>query len=306
MNSINNLISEISNVVRGKNDVIKQVILTIMAGGHILMEDIPGVGKTTLAVAVSRAMGLDCKRMQFTPDVLPGDVTGFSMFNKKTNDFEYKPGAIMTNIFLADEINRTSSKTQSALLEAMEEGKVTVDGVTRTLPNPFIVIATQNPFGSAGTQRLPQSQIERFMTRLSMGYPDKESEVEILKGAVTNKIDSVKNIVSINEVIDIKNKVEKCFADDSICKYIVDIANSTRNSDLILNGISPRGSVALLKMAKAAAVFNGRDYVIPEDIKEVAFSTLCHRIELSSKAVASEYNEEKVISEILNDIKVNK
>ncbi len=306
MDKLNLLLKEINKAVKGKNDVIEQVIITIMAGGHILMEDIPGVGKTTLAVAVSKAMGLDYKRMQFTPDVLPSDVTGFSMYNKKTNEFEYKQGAIMTNIFLADEINRTSSKTQSALLEAMEEGKVTVDGVTRKLPKPFIVIATQNPFGSAGTQRLPQSQIERFMTRLSMGYPNKECEIEILKNSVGNKIDSVKNIMSKDELMDIIESVDKCYADDAVFRYIVDVADATRNSKLISTGISPRGSVAILKMAKAYAVYKGRDYVIPEDIKSIIYSSACHRIELSNEAAAREYTPQAVINEIMEGVRLYK
>lgn len=306
MNKLDLLLKEINKAVKGKDNIIEQVIITIMAGGHILMEDIPGVGKTTLALAVSKAMGLDYKRMQFTPDVLPSDVTGFSMFNKKTNEFEYKPGAIMTNIFLADEINRTSSKTQSALLEAMEECKVTVDGVTRRLPEPFIVIATQNPFGSAGTQRLPQSQIERFMTRISMGYPDSDSEIEILKSSAGSKLDNVNNIMSREELMDIIAQTDKCYADDSICRYIVDISGATRNSKLISTGISPRGSVAILKMAKAYAVYKSRDYVIPEDIKAIIYSTACHRIELSNEAAAREYTERTVIKEILEGIGFNK
>lgn len=306
MIKLNDLLNEIKKAVKGKDDIIKNVIMTTIAGGHILMEDIPGVGKTTLALAVSKAMGLDYKRMQFTPDVLPSDVTGFSMFNKKTNEFEYQQGAVMTNLFLADEINRTSSKTQSALLEAMEEGKVTVDGVTRKLPQPFMVIATQNPFGSAGTQRLPQSQIERFMTRLSMGYPDTDSEVEILKNSSGNKLENIKNVISKDDLKEIINRVDSCFADDSICKYIVDISNATRNSDYIATGVSPRGSVALLKMSKASAVYNDRDYVIPEDVKSVVYTTLCHRIELSNEALAREYNEESVIKEILGKVRISK
>lgn len=306
MDKLNLLLIEISKAVKGKDDIIEQVIITIMAGGHILMEDIPGVGKTTLAVAVSRAMGLDYKRMQFTPDVLPSDVTGFSMYSKKTNEFEYKSGAIMTNIFLADEINRTSSKTQSALLEAMEEGSVTVDGVTRKLPEPFIVMATQNPFGSAGTQRLPQSQIERFMTRLSMGYPDRDSEIEILKNSVGDKLKKVNNVISREELMAIKGLVDRCYADDAVCRYIVDIVDATRNSGLISIGISPRGSVAILKMAKAYAVYKGRDYVIPEDIKAIIYSSACHRIELSNEAAAREYTAQTVIKEILESVRFYK
>lgn len=306
MENINRLINEISKVVKGKNDVIKTVVMTIMAGGHILMEDIPGVGKTTLALAISKAMGLDYRRIQFTPDVLPSDVVGFSMYSKKTGEFEYQPGGVMTNIFLADEINRTSSKTQSALLEAMEEGKVTVDSVTRKLPVPFIVIATQNPFGSAGTQRLPQSQIERFMTRLSMGYPDRENEIEILKNSSENSLDKIENIMTKDDIISVKKLVENCYCDDSILGYIVDISAKTRDSQYVLTGISPRGSVALCKMAKAHAVLNYRDYVVPEDVKAVVYSSCCHRIELSNDAMAKNMTAYDVIKKIVEGIRINK
>ncbi len=306
MDKIEKLINEINKVIKGKNEVVKQVVMTIMAGGHILMEDIPGVGKTTLAVALSKAMGLDYKRIQFTPDVLPSDVVGFSMYSKKTNDFEYMPGGVMTNLFLADEINRTSSKTQSALLEAMEEGKVTVDGVTRKLPEPFIVIATQNPFGSAGTQRLPQSQIERFTTRLSMGYPDRDNEIEILKNSSGKKLDNILKVIDIKELTDIKKCVEQCHVDDEVLGYIVDISGKTRNSKYIVTGISPRGSVALTKMAKANAVINNRDYVIPEDVKAVIYSTCCHRIELSNEAVAKGLTAVEIMENISEGIRINR
>ncbi|MGN1319334.1 MAG: AAA family ATPase [Lachnospirales bacterium] len=306
MDKIDKLISEIAKVIKGKDDVIKKVVMTIFAGGHILMEDIPGVGKTTLAVAISSAMGLSYKRIQFTPDVLPSDVVGFSMYNKKSGDFTYEEGAVMTNILLADEINRTSSKTQSALLEAMEEGKVTVDKVTRKLPEPFIVIATQNPFGSAGTQRLPQSQIERFMTRLSMGYPEREDEIEILKNSSKKNLDLIEPVFTKDEILDIKNKVYNIYTDNSVLGYIVDIAKATRNSKYILTGISPRGSVALLNMAKARSFMEGRDYVVPEDVKEVLNSTCPHRIELNNEALAKGINEEDLIREISESIKVVK
>ncbi len=306
MNKATELINGICNVVRGKDSVVKTAVITIIAGGHILMEDIPGVGKTTLAMTISKIMNLDYKRIQFTPDTLPGDITGFSMYNRKDESFKYVEGAVMTNILLADEINRTSAKTQSALLEAMEENNVTVDGVTRKLPEPFIVIATQNPFGSAGTQRLPQSQIERFMTKLSMGYPDVESEIDILKNDTKSKLQKIESVINSDELIAMKKQAEKCYVDDSVYKYIVDIVNATRNSRYIKLGVSPRGSVAVLKMAKARAVCENRDYVIPEDVKAIIYTTCCHRIELSNEALTKGYNEQQVLKSIIKEIRVDK
>jgi MoxR-like ATPase len=278
--------------------------MAIAAGGHILMEDIPGVGKTTLALTVSKVFGLNCRRMQFTPDVLPSDVVGFNMYNKAANRFEYVNGAVFCNLFLADEINRTSPKTQSALLEVMEEGSVTVDGVTRAVPDPFVTIATQNPFGSAGTQRLPQSQLERFMIRISMGYPDEESEINILKNKSDYGIDKVKSIISADELKEIKNQTEQCFVKDNIFKYIVDIVNKTRNSKYFSVGISPRGSIAILKMARANAVFDGRDYVVQEDISDVLEATAAHRVELSAVARAEGKTAEELLKNILHETKI--
>ncbi len=304
MNKLKLIVDEIGKVVIGKENVIKLPVVSITAGGHILLEDIPGVGKTTLALALSKTLGLDYNRVQFTPDVMPSDIIGFNMYNQKSQSFEYVEGAALCNLFLADEINRTSSKTQSALLELMEEGKYTVEGVTRELPKPFVTIATQNPFGSAGTQRLPQSQIERFMVRMSMGYPDADAEIEILKGAKSNKLSVLNNIMTSSELLEYQKMAEECFVKDNIYRYIVDIVNETRRNPYISIGISPRGSIAILKMAKANAVFNDRDYVVQQDVIDIISETASHRIELSAEGRAKGLNEKQVIDNIVKKIKV--
>ncbi len=290
---------EVKKAVIGKNDIIVKTQLAIIAGGHILLDDIPGVGKTTLALAFSKAMSLDYKRMQFTPDVLPADVTGFTVYNKQTECFEYKPGAALCSLFLADEINRTSSKTQSALLEAMEEGAVTVDGVTHELPKPFIVIATQNPIGSVGTQMLPESQLDRFIVRLSMGYPDLNSEIQILKSKGSEKpADSIVPVASAKDVLMLRAAAEQIFVDDRVYKYIASIAAATRTHPQIKLGLSPRGSVALAAMAKATALLSGRSYVIPDDVKYVLNDVVEHRIIISPKAKAAGVTAADVIRDI--------
>ena len=277
-----------------------------MPEGHILLEDIPGVGKTTLALAFSRTMGLDFQRIQFTPDVVPSDITGFTMYEKEKG-FHYCPGAVMCNFFLADEINRTSSKTQSALLEAMQEGKVTVDGETHPLPEPFVVMATQNPLGTAGTQMLPEAQLDRFMIKLSMGYPDFEAQVNILKDReVQDPLDSIENVVSREAVLRMKKEARAVYVDDKIYRYITSLAEATRNHEYIRLGISPRGALALCAMAKAGAYIKGRDYVVPEDVKEV-FPDVCrHRIMLLPKAALAETSAEKILEEILEHVRAPK
>lgn len=290
---------EVKKAVIGKNDIIVKSLLAIVAGGHILLDDIPGVGKTTLALAFSKAMSLDYKRMQFTPDVLPADVTGFTVYNKQTDKFEYKPGAAMCSLFLADEINRTSSKTQSALLEAMEENSVTVDGVTHELPKPFIVIATQNPIGSVGTQMLPESQLDRFIVRLTMGYPDLESEIAILKSKSSSKqADIISPVADAGDVLMLRAAAEKIFVDDRVYKYIASIAAATRSHPQIKLGMSPRGTVALASMAKATALFKGRTYVIPDDVKYIFNDVVEHRIILTAKSKAAGVT----VSDVLRDI----
>lgn len=304
MEKINQTIMEIEKVIKGKRDVISFVLMTILADGHVLMEDIPGVGKTTLALAFSKALALDYHRVQFTPDVLPGDITGFSMYNKKTEEFEYVKGSAFCSLMLADEINRTSPKTQSALLEIMEERHVTVDGVTRELPKPFVVIATQNPYGSSGTQKLPESQMDRFMTCVSMGYPEREFEMEILKGEGIRRIDEVKPVMTREELLDIKEQVRKVYVDELLYGYITDLCRLTRNHDMISLGISPRGTLSLLAMAKAHAFCFDRNFVTPQDILAVLSKTCSHRIILSAKGKAGGLSEGEVLEQISKEIPV--
>lgn len=305
LNMSQNIMKEVKKVIIGKDDIIVKVLLSILAGGHILIEDIPGVGKTTLAVALSKALSLDYKRLQFTPDVLPTDVTGFTILNKQTQKFEYKQGAALTNLFLADEINRTSSKTQSALLEIMEEGKVTVDGVTRKAPDPYIVIATQNPIGSIGTQMLPESQMDRFIVRLTMGYPNLESEVMMLKSKQNLiPVDEVNPVVTAEDIIAARKEVENIYVADQVFMYIAMLASATRNHQYIKLGLSPRGTIALLRMTKATALLKGRDYVIPDDVIYTFKDVVLHRIVLNSKAKINGISGEQVLKDIITSVEV--
>lgn len=298
------VINEVKKSLIGKDDCIIKTMTAVLAGGHILIEDIPGVGKTTLALAFSRAMQLTCHRMQFTPDVLPADITGFSVFRKETGSFEYQPGPIMCNLFLADEINRTSPKTQSALLEVMEEGRVTVDGITRAVPSPFFVLATQNPSGSAGTQLLPESQLDRFMIRMSIGYPDIINEISIVKGKSSyNTADSLDRVITIEELLHMQESVLKVYIHDELYEYMGVIINETRNHNMIDLGVSPRGTIALARMSMAYAYLMGRDYVVPDDILFVAPSTLLHRIVLNGKARANHVTAEGILENIINKTK---
>ena len=293
------IIQEINKVIIGKENIVKKVMTAILAKGHILIDDVPGVGKTTLAIAFSKTMDLQCKRLQFTPDVLPSDITGFSIYNKQLDEFQYKPGAIMCNLFLADEVNRTSSKTQSALLEVMEEGKVTVDGVTRKMKSPFVVIATENPIGSIGTHMLPESQLDRFIIKITIGYPKFESEINILKSKQNRSpLEEVKPVVSLKEIEIMQEEVESIYVHDEIYEYITKLANETRNNKYIELGVSPRGTIALCKMAKATAYINGREYVIPDDVLSVVNDVFCHRIILNSKARVNNISVEDIMEEI--------
>ena len=300
------VIGGVEKVVKGKSACVKKAFGAILAGGHILIEDVPGVGKTTLALAFSKAMKLENHRVQFTPDVLPSDVVGFNMLDAN-GEMQYKPGAILCNILLADEINRTSTKTQSALLEVMEEGQVTVDGVTRQLPNPFIVVATQNPVGSAGTQMLPESQLDRFMIRISMGYPTMEEEMRLIKERQDiNPLDFIQEIISKKELLEMQDQVKQIYVDDKVLAYLSKIVDATRNHSLITLGVSPRGTLALMDMSKAHAFVQGRTFVLPEDIKTVASAVLAHRLLLNGKARMSHTTEEDVVEEILGKIAVPK
>ena len=295
------VMEEVARVVTGKDDCIKKAFAAILAGGHILIEDVPGVGKTTLAVAFSRVMGLENHRVQFTPDVLPADILGFNMYRKETGDFVYYPGTIMCNLFLADEINRTSPKTQSALLEVMEEGKVTVDGVSREVPKPFIVMATQNPKGSAGTQLLPESQLDRFMICMSMGYPDVKSEIAIARGRSSSaNMVELQPVIGAQELEALCGIVEDVYMSESIYTYIVALVGKTRENSYIELGVSPRGTIACVRMAKAWAFLQGRNYVMPEDVADIFIDIVKHRIVLNTKARVTHMTEEAILSEILS------
>ena len=298
---------EIAKAVVGKEEIIEKVLTAVLAGGHILLEDIPGVGKTTLALAFSKTLGLDFQRVQFTPDVVPSDITGFSMYEKESGTFQYHPGAAMCNFFLADEINRTSSKTQSALLELMQEGKVTVDGQTHSLPQPFVVMATQNPLGTAGTQPLPEAQLDRFMIKLSMGYPDTEALIHILKDRSTeDPLTTIENVIQKEELLQMMEEVRTIYVDDKIYRYITALTEATRVHEYIRLGISPRGALALCSMAKAWAYIKGREYVVPEDV-EAVFADVCrHRLILSPKVQLTDLDADQILADILNDIHVPK
>lgn len=300
---VEEVLEEVKKVIHGKDIQVEKAFSAILAGGHILIEDVPGVGKTTLAVAFSKVMALENRRVQFTPDVQPSDILGFSMYNKEKGTFTYKPGPILCNLFLADEINRTSPKTQSALLEVMEERRVTVDGVSRKVLEPFIVIATQNPKGSAGTQLLPEAQLDRFMISMSMGYPDLMDEVEIAKGRSTGNSVQLFRVLQADELLELQELVEQIHVYDSIYKYIAKLIVATRDNPYIELGISPRGTIACTRMAKARAFIQGRNYALPEDVAEVYKDIGKHRIVLNTKARVAHISEEAVLTQILEEVK---
>ena len=294
--------AEVNKVIKGKEHVVKKVLAAVIAGGHILMEDIPGVGKTTLATTFAKSMSMHYKRVQFTPDVLPSDILGFSMYNSATKEFEYREGAVFTNLFLADEINRTSPKTQSALLEVMEEKTATVDGVTRPLPDPFVVIATENPYGSSGTQMLPESQLDRFMICLSMGYPSHADAVAILKGNADKPLTKVQEVISMDELITLRAMTNDLYVRDEIFEYIVNLVEATRTMEIFSMGASPRGTIALLRMAKAMAVIDGRDYVCAKDVQDVARDVLGHRVKLSARGKAQGITMQQAIGMVIANV----
>ena len=302
------VIDEVEKAVVGKRDILTKIMTAILAGGHILIEDIPGTGKTTMALAFSRAMGLEVKRVQFTPDVLPSDLTGFTVYQKETGKFVYQPGAAICNLLLADEINRTSPKTQSALLEVMEEQQVTVDGVTRDTGNPFIVIATENPAGSAGTQLLPESQLDRFMICVSMGYPTLEEEMKILRrsqGSVQageRITDSVEPILDASSLLQLRKNAGEVFVHELIYRYIAELAQATRENEWVELGLSPRGTVALAAMAKARAYLKGRAFVIPADVAEVFPDVASHRLILNMKAKVGHIRTDELIRQVIESV----
>ena len=303
MNDPKGILDEVKKAVVGKDGVLVMALLAILAGGHILLEDIPGVGKTTMALAFSKALSLKYNRVQFTPDVLPSDIVGFSVYNKATGAMEYKDGAILCNLFLADELNRATSRTQSALLEAMEERTVTVDGITHPVPDPFVVIATQNPVGASGTQLLPDSQMDRFMVRLSLGYPKPSDEKEMLsRKQLGNPLDNVRCMADKGGLAAMRQEAEHTYVSEKILEYIIRLNNATRNDPAILQGASPRASLAVTSMAKAAAWVQGRDYVLPADVKLIYPATICHRIILTPDAEAAGRKAEALIDDILKAV----
>lgn len=298
------VIEQVNSVILGKDKEVKEIMTAILAQGHILLEDIPGVGKTTMATAFSKAMKLDCRRVQFTPDVMPSDLTGYSVYRNDCGQFVYQPGSVFCNLLLADEINRTSPKTQSALLEVMEERKVSVEGVTREVPDPFIVIATQNPYGNAGTQSLPEAQMDRFMITMAIGYPDFESELDMAMSIGREaRTYNVKSVITSEELRQMQDDVYEVYMDKSIYKYIVELVTATRISAYIEKGASPRATIALVKMSKAWAWLNGRDYVIPSDIIAQFEYVISHRIVLAMSARMEKLTKKQVIDNILKSVR---
>ena len=296
---------EMSKVIIGKKDVVRKVIMSVLANGHILIDDVPGVGKTSIAVALGKVLGMNYNRIQFTPDVLPSDIVGFSIFNRDNESLVYVPGIInKTNLLLADEINRASSRTQAALLEAMEEKQVTVDGKSYKLPDPFIVIATQNQVGAAGTQVLPHAQMDRFLVKLSVGYPDRESEIGIIQGRQTlDPYADLQQIVNTEAIQTMQNAVLQVTIKDELVGYIADLVNASRANSMIELGISPRGAIAVSHMAKASAIMSGRDYVTEEDIRDVFCDVCAHRLILTQKARAANLTAYDVLLQIIANVK---
>jgi len=294
--------AQVRRAVIGKDEVLIKVLLAVLARGHILLEDIPGVGKTTLALAFSKALDLAYRRVQFTPDVMPSDITGYSVYNRASGQLEYQPGAVLCNLFLADELNRATSRTQSALLEAMEEAQVTVDGVVHPVPQPFVVIATQNPAGSSGTQLLPDSQLDRFMVRLSLGYPAPEDERKLLRHRQGgNPLDNVERVMDHSGLNELRRQVDEIYLGDLVADYMIRLVGATREHPLIAQGASPRATLALAAMGRALAFVLGRDYVVPNDIRQVFRDVIAHRLILSPHAQALSAPPDP-LGEILRDI----
>ncbi|MCY4108325.1 MAG: AAA family ATPase [Chloroflexi bacterium] len=309
MQDIRNIARRVSEnvekVILGKPDVVELVLVALVARGHVLIEDVPGVGKTTLAKAISQSIGCTFKRVQFTPDILPSDVSGVSIFNQKTLEFEFRPGPIMAQIVLADEINRATPKTQSSLLEAMEEQQVTVDGVTYNLPEPFLVMATQNPIEYEGTYPLPESQLDRFLMRISMGYTSRSDELEVIEAHLhTQPIEELEQVIGIEDLLQIQEEIKDIYVDAVLREYIVDLVRATRDHREIYLGASTRGSLALFRGAQVLASFRGRDYVIPDDVKHLCVPTLAHRLIVSPAARIRNVDTRDVVQEILDTIAV--
>ncbi len=301
--TFNKLIDNVEKVIVGKRTEIELAVIALLCGGHVLIEDVPGVGKTSLVSALSKSISASFKRIQFTPDILPSDITGFSVFNPKTGEFEFRNGAILCNIVLADEINRTTPKTQASLLEVMEEGQFTVDGTTYKLPKPFMVMATQNPIDYLGTYPLPEAQMDRFLMRISLGYPQSNEETFILSQYLKqNPLESLTPVIDISEILELQQQVKSVYIDNTLLNYVVEIINLTRRNENVLLGASPRGSLALCKSAQALALMKGRDYVLPEDIKKMIIPTLSHRIILKQEAKLKKKNVLDILSTITNSV----
>lgn len=297
------IVTEVSKALVGKQDIIEKALMAIYAGGHILLEDVPGTGKTTLALALSRCLDLDYKRVQFTPDTMPSDITGFTIYDRNAGEFRFNWGAVNCNLFLGDEINRTSAKTQSALLEVMEELAVTVDGVNHPVPRPFICIATENPVGSAGTQPLPDSQLDRFMVRLSIGYPTTQDQIDILKAKrYSNPLDDVKPMVNRDDLLEVQNFLGNVQVVDSVLDYIVRLCEATRNIELVELGVSPRGIIALTRMARACALIRERDFVSPEDVREVFTAVCAHRLVLKPQARIESVTAVDILNRVMEEV----
>ena len=297
------VLSQVRRAVSGKDKVLLWVFATVLAKGHILLEDIPGVGKTTMALAFSKVLGLNHNRVQFTPDVLPSDVTGYSVLDQQTRTMVYQPGAVLCNLFLADELNRATSRTQSALLEAMEEGQVTVDGISHPLPQPFVVIATQNPTGAAGTQLLPDSQLDRFAVQLHLGYPNAKDEVAmVMNRQGQDPLQSLSRVLTAQELELLRQTVADTYISEDVVSYVVSLIRATRESDLITQGASPRATLSLISLSKAIARLRERDYVIPKDVQEVFIPGIAHRLKLSAKADGQNLTAQQVLHQILQNV----
>ena len=298
------VVAEVKKAVVGKDDIVVKALLAILARGHLLLEDIPGVGKTTLAIAFSKALGLKYNRVQFTPDVMPSDLTGFSLYNKATGQMEYQPGALLCNLFLADELNRATSRTQSALLEAMEEGRVTVDGVSRPVPDPFLVIATQNPAGASGTQLLPDSQLDRFALRLSMGYPAPADELELLQRKLRgDAMGEVAQAAGRAQLTDLRAQVDRVFVDDEILQYVLQLVRATRSHPGLAQGASPRAAISLCALCRGVAYLRGRDYVVPGDVSYIWTDAIAHRLVLPTGTAEVGRRAADIAGEVLESVR---
>ncbi|NLO40747.1 MAG: MoxR family ATPase [Ruminiclostridium sp.] len=299
------IVENMGKVMVGQSGAAKLMVVALAAGGHVLIEDVPGIGKTTMAYALAKSIGVSFNRIQFTPDILPSDITGFSMFNPKTSEFEYRKGSIMSHIILADEINRTSPKTQASMLEVMEERQVTVDGTTYTVPDPFMVIATQNPVEYMGTYPLPEAQLDRFLMKVTMGYPDMEKEVDILfRFREKNPLHELQAVASGEQITELRKQVRSIHVERAIGEYIVEIVQSTRRQEHVLLGCSPRASIYLMRASQALALFNDRDYVTPDDVKSLVVPVLSHRINLRQEARIRKISAENVLTDLLAKIRV--